>query len=140
MPEIRNFEQFQASAPARSVFRKLDLLDYLEAATSLRRLRELIVELNGADEGNFVALVRACDGVSSSGERVLLHAICYVSDFDWLADELANGYARGGTWTEPYNLRKGMTLTGDYQFFLHPAFNMDRGPVSIFAGRLHVEF
>jgi high affinity Mn2+ porin len=39
-----------------------------------------------------------------------------------------------------YTLRKGMTLTGDYQFFLHPAFNMDRGPVSIFSGRLHVEF
>jgi high affinity Mn2+ porin len=39
-----------------------------------------------------------------------------------------------------YTLGKGMTLTGDYQFFLHPAFNMDRGPVSIFSGRLHVEF
>jgi high affinity Mn2+ porin len=39
-----------------------------------------------------------------------------------------------------YSLRKGMVLTGDYQFFLHPAFNMDRGPVSIFSGRLHVEF
>lgn len=39
-----------------------------------------------------------------------------------------------------YTLRKGMILTGDYQFFLHPAFNMDRGPVSIFSGRLHVEF
>ena len=39
-----------------------------------------------------------------------------------------------------YTLRKGMTLTGDYQFFLHPAYNVDRGPVSIFSGRLHVEF
>jgi high affinity Mn2+ porin len=39
-----------------------------------------------------------------------------------------------------YALRKGMTLTGDYQFFLHPAYNMDRGPVSIFSGRMHVEF
>jgi high affinity Mn2+ porin len=39
-----------------------------------------------------------------------------------------------------YTLRKGIILTGDYQFFLHPAFNMDRGPVSIFSGRLHVEF
>jgi high affinity Mn2+ porin len=39
-----------------------------------------------------------------------------------------------------YTLRKGMILTGDYQFFLHPAFNVDRGPVSIFSGRLHVEF
>lgn len=28
----------------------------------------------------------------------------------------------------------------DYQFVTHPAFNRDRGPVSIFAGRLHWEF
>lgn len=31
-------------------------------------------------------------------------------------------------------------LTGDYQFVLHPAYNRDRGPASIFSLRLHTEF
>ena len=39
-----------------------------------------------------------------------------------------------------YQLAKGVTLTADYQFIAHPAYNADRGPVSIFAGRLHGEF
>ena len=33
-----------------------------------------------------------------------------------------------------------MTLTFDYQFITNPAYNADRGPVSIFSGRLHAEF
>jgi high affinity Mn2+ porin len=35
---------------------------------------------------------------------------------------------------------KGMTLTFDYQFMMNPAYNADRGPISIFTGRLHAEF
>ncbi|RKR80650.1 high affinity Mn2+ porin [Mucilaginibacter gracilis] len=37
-------------------------------------------------------------------------------------------------------LNKNLTLTGDYQFVANPAYNADRGPVSLFAIRLHVEF
>jgi hypothetical protein len=80
------FAEFKASRPARDIFDKLGLLDYLESATSWRSLRTLIVDFNGCDKGNFVALVRDCG--CSSGERVLLHAILYVTDFAWLADEL----------------------------------------------------
>jgi high affinity Mn2+ porin len=32
------------------------------------------------------------------------------------------------------------TLSFDYQFIANPAYNADRGPVSIFATRLHIEF
>jgi high affinity Mn2+ porin len=39
-----------------------------------------------------------------------------------------------------YQLSKGVTLTADYQFITNPAYNADRGPVSIFSGRLHGEF
>jgi high affinity Mn2+ porin len=39
-----------------------------------------------------------------------------------------------------YSLNKWATFTFDYQFILNPAYNADRGPVSIFAGRLHAEF
>jgi high affinity Mn2+ porin len=35
---------------------------------------------------------------------------------------------------------KWATLTFDYQFIVNPAYNADRGPVSIFSGRLHAEF
>jgi len=35
---------------------------------------------------------------------------------------------------------KTVHLAFDYQFVTHPAYNEDRGPISIFAGRLHWEF
>jgi hypothetical protein len=84
------FAEFKASDPARSMFRKLGLLDYLEEATSWRSLRALIVDFNDNSGGKypFVDLARRCDVVASSGERILLHAILYVTDFAWLADEL----------------------------------------------------
>ncbi len=34
---------------------------------------------------------------------------------------------------------KNVSLTMDYQFFNHPAYNANRGPVSIYAARLHAE-
>ncbi|HEU0084652.1 MAG TPA: carbohydrate porin [Bradyrhizobium sp.] len=39
-----------------------------------------------------------------------------------------------------YALNKQITLTADYQFMANPAYNADRGPVSIFSGRFHAEF
>jgi high affinity Mn2+ porin len=39
-----------------------------------------------------------------------------------------------------YKIDKWTTLTFDYQFFVDPAHNADRGPVSVFATRLHAEF
>jgi high affinity Mn2+ porin len=39
-----------------------------------------------------------------------------------------------------FALNKSVTLTADYQFITNPAYNADRGPVSIFSGRLHAEF
>jgi hypothetical protein len=87
------FAEFKAAYAAQTIFRKMGLSEYLEAATSWRMLRQLIVNFNACDEGNFVKLARECDGVASSGERVLLHAICCATDFAWLADQLAEGKA-----------------------------------------------
>lgn len=39
-----------------------------------------------------------------------------------------------------FALNKQLTLTADYQLITNPAYNADRGPVSIFSGRLHGEF
>jgi len=39
-----------------------------------------------------------------------------------------------------YSVTRGITLTADYQLIVDPAYNSDRGPVSIFSARLHAEF
>lgn len=39
-----------------------------------------------------------------------------------------------------YALDKNFIVTADYQLIINPAYNADRGPVSIFSGRLHGEF
>ena len=35
---------------------------------------------------------------------------------------------------------QNLTLTADYQFITNPAYNADRGPVHVFAGRAHWQF
>jgi high affinity Mn2+ porin len=37
-------------------------------------------------------------------------------------------------------LGRFLSVTGDYQHVRHPAYNADRGPVSILALRLHAEY
>jgi high affinity Mn2+ porin len=39
-----------------------------------------------------------------------------------------------------YAVNKAFTVTADYQLVVNPAYNADRGPASIFSGRLHGEF
>jgi hypothetical protein len=88
-----NFASFKIGKPAGVMFRKLELEEFLESAQSWRSLQALIVHYNSYNKGDFVALARRCDGAASSGERVLLHAILYATDFAWLADELTAGRA-----------------------------------------------
>jgi high affinity Mn2+ porin len=39
-----------------------------------------------------------------------------------------------------YSVNKWATFTFDYQFIDNPGYNADRGPVSVFSGRLHAQF
>ena len=39
-----------------------------------------------------------------------------------------------------FAIDKNFTFTADYQLITNPAYNADRGPVSVFSGRLHGEF
>ena len=39
-----------------------------------------------------------------------------------------------------YSLNAWSSLSVDYQFVADPAYNADRGPLHIFAGRFHAEF
>ncbi len=45
-------------------------------------------------------------------------------------------------WESYYSLavRPGVAISADYQLVNHPAYNVDRGPVSILGARLHVQF
>ena len=38
------------------------------------------------------------------------------------------------------NLSSSIWVSADYEFIVHPAFNVDRGPVNIFNARFHAEF
>ena len=38
------------------------------------------------------------------------------------------------------NLHRGVWLTADYQRIVHPAYNADRGPIDVYAVRLHLEY
>lgn len=86
-----DFDWFKASRPAKAVFRSLGVIEILDISTSWAMLRRLVIDYNDPDKGLFVEAARNYDGVASSGERVLLHAILYAMDFAWLADELDNG-------------------------------------------------
>ena len=39
-----------------------------------------------------------------------------------------------------YALSASTKVSFDYQFIANPAYNTDRGPVNIFAGRFHTQF
>jgi len=39
-----------------------------------------------------------------------------------------------------YSLAEGFALSADYQLVNHPAYNRDRGPVSVLAARAHLQF
>ena len=39
-----------------------------------------------------------------------------------------------------YAITDSTKVTFDYQFIANPAYNVDRGPVNVFAGRFHTAF
>ena len=38
------------------------------------------------------------------------------------------------------SIAEGFALAADYQFIAHPAYNRDRGPVSVLGMRVHVQY
>lgn len=51
---------------------------------------------------------------------------------DYATEDILEAYYR-------WQICAPLSLTGDYQFVANPAYNRDRGPVSIFALRLHLQ-
>jgi high affinity Mn2+ porin len=78
--------------------------------------------------------------------------------FNWASNDLVAFLAAGGTGIlvgdgalnyqpervlEAYyalQIVKGIVVTADYQYMVNPAYNADRGPVHLFAGRFHATF
>ena len=52
-------------------------------------LKETFVCAN--DDGALTAKARRLNGVLSSRQRIVLHAVLHACDYDWLADEFAHG-------------------------------------------------
>ena len=89
-----NYDEFK-SGPARSVFAGLgrDWATILQEAYSFEHLRRTVIDHNDCDIGRFVKAVRQCAKTCSSGEFRLLLAVCALTDFGHIADELAAGRA-----------------------------------------------
>ena len=51
-------------------------------------------------------------------------------------------YAREEIWESCYSVAMGrhLALSADFQRVLHPGYNQDRGPVSLYALRIHAQF
>lgn len=84
-----------------------------------------------------VALGGAFSGISNVHQQFLAAGGTGILAGDGRLD-----YAWEKTLETYYNfqIRKEVQVTLDYQYIAYPAFNRDRGPVSVLAARLHVEF
>jgi hypothetical protein len=86
-----DFASFKNCDPVKRIFRALNLGEPLQAVQSWGQLRRVVIKYNDQTNGRYVDAARIWAGKCSSGERVLLHAILYATDFGWLADELDDG-------------------------------------------------
>lgn|ERR1700722_12864397 len=110
------------------------------AFTDIDRGVSLGLSLQGTSwgrAGDTVGLAAAINGVSKAHANYLAAGGTGIFIGDGRLD-----YAPEGVIETYYAiaLAESATLTFDYQFVVNPAFNQDRGPVSLFGARLHVEY
>ena len=88
------FDEFKLGPP-RGILSALGptFLAALDGAPDYLTFRQLIVEANGGERGQFVKAARSYGGVCSGGERELLKAILHLVDFSHVADEMSGGEA-----------------------------------------------
>jgi len=85
-----DFVTFKSCQPVLRAFRGMKLSAALEEAQGWDHLRRLLTYEE--NDTKYVVAVRHYHDICSSGERVLLHAVLYATDFAWLADELDDGH------------------------------------------------
>jgi high affinity Mn2+ porin len=98
------------------------------------------LSVNGAlwhRPGDTVGLAGALNGISASHQAFLAAGGTGI-----LAGDGALSYGWEQVLESFYDFQIWKTVHGamGYQFINHPAFNLDRGPVSVFSARLHWEF
>lgn len=88
-------------------------------------------------DGDALGLASVVSGVSSDMQRFLK-----VGGTDMLSGDGNLNYGMESVVEAYYDFRilRVVHATVDYQYITNPAFNLDRGPVSIFAIRFHWEF
>jgi high affinity Mn2+ porin len=87
--------------------------------------------------GDVIGLAGVVSGASKANQRFLQAGGEDMLDGD---GNLNYGWEKVLETYYDLNLWKTVRLTTDYQFVVNPAFNRDRGPVSIIGARLHWEF
>ncbi|HEX4120107.1 MAG TPA: carbohydrate porin [Verrucomicrobiae bacterium] len=107
--------------------------------TDVNDTASLGVSVNGGKwqrPGDTFALAGALNGASRANQKFL-----QAGGLDMLDGDGNLNYGWEKVLETYYDLRVWRTihLTADYQFIANPAFNRDRGPVSIFGARLHWE-
>lgn len=104
------------------------------------RTASLGVSIKGSDwgrPGDVVGIAGVLNGISKVHQRFF-----QAGGTGILAGDETLNYGWEQSIEAYYNIELWRTvrLTLDYQFVNHPAFNRDRGPISVIGGRLHWEF
>lgn len=84
---LLHFADFSAG-PGGDICRRLGV--NIDKCTTWQAFTATMVLSNR--RGVLVDAARHLDGVASSGERAVLHAMLAAADFAWLADELSDGH------------------------------------------------
>ncbi len=108
--------------------------------TDIDRTTSLGLSLKGSSwrrTGDTVGLAGIVNGISASRERYLNAGGLGILIGDGQlphpgAEEIIEAYYQA-------SVLSFAQLTLDYQWINHPAYNLDRGPVSVFAIRVHIE-
>jgi high affinity Mn2+ porin len=99
------------------------------------------LSLNGASwdrKDDTVGLAFETGGISGAAQRYFALGGLGIL----IGDGRLDNYSREDVAEVYYaaQLRAGIQATLDYQFIANPAYNADRGPVSVLGFRLHAEF
>jgi high affinity Mn2+ porin len=110
------------------------------AFTDIDRSAEIGVSLKGSAWGradDTVGAAAVVNGLSSAHADFLkaggLGVLVGDGRLNYATEDLLETYYR-------FQVTAPVSLTANYQFVLHPAYNQDRGPVSILALRLHLQY
>jgi high affinity Mn2+ porin len=108
--------------------------------TDVDRTASLGVSVNGARwqrPGDTFGLAVVASGISQANQRFLASGGNDILDGD---GALRYGWEQVLEAYYDFRIWEGVHGALDYQFVANPAFNRDRGPVSVFGGRFHWEF